>query len=97
MRHARTTPMSVATVANASIMSNMVSVVVTAQNALANSTSGAARPAPACGHKSRPRRAAANSNPSAKAGESRRGHHSLTPKTAQPACMSQKRSGGLWE
>ena len=31
-----------------------------------------------------------------RSGEISRGHHSLTPNSAQPACISQNSSGGLW-
>ena len=34
--------------------------------------------------------------PTPKAGAMRRGDHSFTPNTSQPACISQNNRGGLW-
>ena len=48
------------------------------------------------GHSAWPSLAVRTSVPAPNSGDSSRGHHSLTPKTAQPACISQKSNGGLW-
>ncbi len=48
------------------------------------------------GQRARPSACTSASVPAANSGEISRGDHSLTPKTAQPACINQNSSGGLW-
>ena len=78
-------------------MSNIVAVDISSHSALANSITAARAGTPASSGQSRP--ASLTTSPIAASdasGEISRGHHSTTPKTAQPAWISQNSSGGLW-
>ena len=51
---------------------------------------------PSPGHSLRPTDTVSSRLPSENSGETSRGHHSLTPVTAQPRLINQNSRGGLW-
>ncbi len=95
--HATAVPSSRSATKKLNIASNISAVAKYAYSALASNTKGAARATIGrCGHSRRPSAALSASVAAANSGEISHGHHSLTPNTAQPACISQNSSGGLW-
>jgi hypothetical protein len=77
-------------------VSNITAPVKACHSSIVASSHGARRASRGCcGHSAAARRATSSSAAiDARVGR-RRGHHSLTPNTTQPACISQNSSGGL--
>jgi len=77
--------------------SKKVRVENSVQNRLPSTITGARRATSGrSGHRRRARLRVRNRQPRPNSGATSRGHHSLTPVTAHPACISQNSSGGLW-